>query len=235
MGKKNAGLFTLLFLLVLTLLFPIELRSEFYKYIDRDGTIHFVDDESKIPNEYRDNVTVYEDKSGHLSEHERSVILEREQRELEDLRKRETEEELAEEKRQEGQIAQKKYEMKVIVKGNHVFVPVTLGYGGKEIEVLLLLDTGAELITLHQEIADQLNIKQSKRVAVRVVGGKVIRARLTKLSYVKVGPHEKTDIYLLIIGHRGPSVRHDGLLGMNFLRGLEYSIDFKNQVIKWKP
>jgi len=189
---------------------------------------------SKIPLEYRDKVTVYKDESRDVSEQGQSVILRGASRESEDLQNRKTEQES-----QGERIAQEEYrkslEMKVTIRGNQVLVPATLDYGGKEIEALLLLDTGAELLTLHRETADQLNIKQSKKVAVQVTGGKVIKARLVKLTHVIVGPHKKTNVHALIIGHKGPSVKHDGLLGMNFLRDLEFSIDFKNQVIKWKP
>ena len=31
-----------------------------------------------------------------------------------------------------------------------------------------------------------------------------------------------------------PTGKNDGLLGMNFLRGLNYRIDFVNQVITWE-
>ena len=52
------------------------------------------------------------------------------------------------------------YETPVIIKGNQVLVPVTLGYGSKKTEALLLLDTGASIITLFQEIFEQLAIKR---------------------------------------------------------------------------
>jgi len=37
-----------------------------------------------------------------------------------------------------------------------------------------------------------------------------------------------------VVVHKGPPVKFGGLLGMDFLRGLKYYIEFKNQTIKWE-
>jgi hypothetical protein len=42
------------------------------------------------------------------------------------------------------------------------------------------------------------------------------------------------DASVLIIPHEGAPVKYSGLLGMNFLKQVEYSIDYKNEVIRWK-
>ena len=125
-------------------------------------------------------------------------------------------------------------ETKVIIKGNQVLVPVILGNGGNKTEVLLLLDTGASIITLHRAAAGKLEIKNTNKVSITVVGGTTIRADVTKLDYVRVGPKVKKNIYTSIIDHKGPSVSHQGLLGMNFLMGFDYQIDYKRQVIIWR-
>ena len=142
-------------------------------------------------------------------------------------------------KRQQQKVAKEKYlqslQTIVAIDGNRVLVPVKLGYRGKEVEVTLLLDTGASITTVHQQIADQLYITQTKKAAAKVISGKILDFKTAKISYIKVGPL-KLDIPLVgIIKHKGPAVSHNGLLGMDFLRHFDYSIDFEKGVIEWKP
>jgi hypothetical protein len=67
-----------------------------------------------------------------------------------------------------------------------------------------------------------------------VIGGGTIKVRLAQLSYLTVGPHRIPDMVIGVIEHKGPVVKFDGVLGMDFLSAVNYELDLKNQVINWE-
>jgi predicted aspartyl protease len=128
-------------------------------------------------------------------------------------------------------------ETKVIITGNHVLVPVTLEYKGRTVNAALVLDTGASVTMINTDIADQLGIEPSETVKGegQVVGGTFVQAAFARLGYVNVGPHTKRNMIVSIIEEKGLRERRDGLLGLDFLRGMKYYVDFKKGVINWGP
>jgi predicted aspartyl protease len=235
-------------MVLLLMCLPSDLRSEFYKYVDKEGRTFYVDDFSKIPEEYRETVNVYREKYDHLSDQEKSLIKERELEQLRQLEldnERQLNEQLLEalkieeeEKRKEAEEArqklQEKMQTRVIVDNNRILVPVTLGNGGVEVETHLLIDTGASHIALHRSIAEQLNIVSLKRGRARVVGGQSIDIEAGQISYFKVGPYNMENALVIIVSHTGEPLNYSGLLGINFLKNIQYTIDYQNQMIRWK-
>lgn len=127
------------------------------------------------------------------------------------------------------------YQTKVTVDGDRVLVPVTFRQGDRAVQVVLLLDTGATTTTISPATASRLGIDMEKTARIRgqVFGGGIIEGRSTKMDNAEVGPHNRTGMRVDIVPHMGPPVKYDGLLGMDFLRGIRYHVDFKNQVINW--
>jgi predicted aspartyl protease len=240
-------IFAALFILFCAgLIIGTPVRSEFYKYVDKDGKIFYVDDLSKVPPEYQDQIKVYEEKYDHLPEDQRSTARDQDraaeaeielehrqrlERELYEAEAREREEQ----QRQAVEKFNQKLTTKVLIEGNRVFVPVTLNNNGIEVETLLLLDTGASATVIHRSIADQLNIVTLRKGQSQVAGGSTIQTDVGKISFLKVGPIKLIDPHVLIISHKGPGAKNKGLLGMNFLRSVQYQIDFEKQEIKWIP
>ena len=225
-----------------------DLRAEFYRYVDDEGNTYFVDDISSIPEKYRNQIKVYREKYDNLAGDERSEAVQRENetvRAKEEEHQRQIEETLLqtqqiedEERHKQAEAARhnllKKSETKVILEGNRILVPVTFNNEGVELDVVLLLDTGATQIVLNRQVADQLNVVTVQKGLAQVAGGSSIQTQVGKVSYIKVGPYKMKDAGVLIIPHEGAPVNYSGLLGMNFLKNVEYSIDYKNQVIRWK-
>ena len=124
-------------------------------------------------------------------------------------------------------------ETQVIIRGNQVLVPVKLGYRGKEVSSRLLLDTGASTTLITQKVGKRLNIKAARSGAVRVADGRTVPVYTVNLDYIVVGPHRIAKFRTNMIDFRGHPPSFDGLLGMNFLRHVNYRVDFKRQVISW--
>ena len=65
-GARNGFLVIFGTLACMLLLFSWDLNAAFYKYVDKEGRIYYVDDLSKVPSEYQDQVQVYKEKYDYL-------------------------------------------------------------------------------------------------------------------------------------------------------------------------
>lgn len=223
-----------LFLLLFFIMNPTISHAEFYKYVDENGQVHFVDDINKIPAQHRYDLNRYKEKYDDLKPEEKSQKLAEDHRRVEELRTKEAAEKAKRQRELDKEELLKHLETKVIINGNQILVPVTMWVGYNKVNTLLLLDTGATVVVLHKKIADQVNLTPIQKGKIRVAGGNVIDSYRGRLSRFVVGPYKVENIGVTVIEYQGPKIGYSGLLGMNFLRNVKYTIDYQNQVIRWQ-
>jgi len=117
--------------------------------------------------------------------------------------------------------------------GNGVIVPVTFGYKGRQINMKLLVDTGAEYTAVYEPATETYQIEDYIPLTAVVAGGAELDAKGLKVEYLKVGPKIQKNAKVVVIKQAGAPTEYNGLLGMSFLGEFRYSIDLKRQVIVW--
>jgi hypothetical protein len=240
---KFTKYYSVLFLILL-LLHPAALKSEFYEYIDENGVKSYTDDQSLIPENQREDIKTHKEKYDHLSEEQKAVQVEKEQKEIKKLQEK-TQADLdrfeqqkeADRKKQQKIERQKRLDAlktPIIISRNKILLPVSIKYSNKEITVPLLLDTGSTVTSVNQFVAEQLNINTGESSAVMVAGGGIIRTKRVKVQHIKIGPKILKAHKIMILNHNGNATNHQGLLGQDFLQRFRYTIDYANSVILWE-
>ena len=222
-------LFRTLLICSLILTIPVAGMTGIYKYRDANGQLHFVDDESRVPAEFRDDMTS-------ISESQESLTGYGSQ----NNRPKSVATPLLEQKKPDSRATKKKrraHQTPVEIKGNRVLVPVEVAYGNRTTRLNLLLDTGASRTLFHSKALARLDIDAEEGVTTYGVGvgGYRIKTRMIEFRSITVGPFKADDAQAFVIDHRNSRVAYDGLLGMDFLRYLSYEIDYENQTIHWQP
>ncbi len=234
MKKRNSLLkVVLLFIGMFFFLPPGLCLAEFYRYVDENGVVHYVDDRSRVPEEHQRQIKVYVEKYDHLAESERLIMLQKD-REM-DVKRQLEEQRLRDQREQEARL--KRLETDVTIIANQVLVPVTLGHGLRETEALFLLDTGASHLVLFNELARKLNLESNQKGLSLVAGGTFIETDLIVLDHFKLGPLDLKNVAATVIRHETQSteaVRFSGLLGMDILRNAPFVIDVENEKIRWQ-
>lgn len=227
---------------------PGPAAAEFFKYTDRQGRTHFVDELWKIPAEYQGQAGRYREKYDHLSEGQKAQVvqsdLDRQQeaeqerrqqidRQLDDLRRQEEEERLRRAERERLQEL-RATETPVTIANNQILVPVAFANGGLETDAHLIMDTGATHTVLYRPVATRLNILTIAKGQSKVAGGQTLHSEVGKVDAMRVGPITARDFPVVILSFEGGAPAYAGLLGMDFLSRVDYTIDYDAKVVRWK-
>ena len=223
--KKLSLLF---FLLICSVLIAGPAMAVIYKYVDDNGHLVFVDDESKIPPQHRQKTAPIKERTDNLTSEEleayqEQLTEERSERLLRRKAQRETE---LNEQRNEHQTP-------VMIRGNRVMVSAEVAVRNRVAHVILLLDTGASRTVLHRPSLEKLPLKEGEKGKAQIAGGHVIPTEKVTVRYLDVGPFREKSAEIMLLDPVRPNLPYDGLLGNDFLRRHPYTIDYEKEVIYW--
>jgi len=216
----------ILLIVCMLLATPLTGYADIYKYRDKDGRLNFVDDENKIPAEYRDRTKSIAEADNALGAFDSPA----ENDDIDALT--DQEEEFDNDSISE---VPEEYQTPIVINGNRVLVPVEVALGNRVAKLSLLLDTGASATVLHRSSLSELDLPSGKRFKARVAGGGIVNSNRIKFRHINVGPFHIKKASAMVINLTGKQPPFDGMLGMDFLKHHPYQIDFETQMINWEP
>lgn len=198
--------------------------ADIFHYTDDRGRKIYVDRQSQIPAQYREQVKIRKEESQTLSTGER----ERRKKVLGNIEAQ---------KGAKGEIASieaemAKLEQKANVTGNSVRIPVEIRYLTRTVTANLIVDTGAARTILHRNVARRMGVSPKPSGQARVVGGARLPLGVMNTDALSFGPVTKEGLELAVISP-AESMDYDGLLGMDVLGSLKYEIDMDRKVVIW--
>ncbi|MGL1931376.1 MAG: retroviral-like aspartic protease family protein [Desulfotalea sp.] len=120
---------------------------------------------------------------------------------------------------------------KAWIKGNAVYVPVTISLNGKYKTKYMLLDTGCSHTSIPYSYLSGMNPKWGRKVTATVANGETMSGYNVKIDKIKVGTKSMRNFTISAYKKSGSDNR--GLLGMDFLKNRPFKIDYDNEQIIW--
>lgn len=208
---------------VLALVQPVS--AEIYHYVDERGRKVYVDRQSQIPPQFRQQVQTRQEESKTLSKSEqerRALVLERIET------RGDTEAEIG-----KIEAEMKSLEQAANVEGNSARVPVEMRYLGRTLTLNLIVDTGATRTILHRNAIRGFNAVPRPAGFATVVGGARIPTSVMTINRMAFGPIERNGAEVLVIDPQS-NQPYDGLLGMDVLSTVKYEIDLQRGLVIWE-
>ena len=97
----------------------------------------------------------------------------------------------------------------------------------------MVLDSGANLVTLPQEVADKCGIKigpDDPRIVMSLADGSRITGRLVSINSVRVGKFTAENVQCAVLGAEAANA--PSLLGMSFLENFKFQVDAAKGTLK---
>lgn len=200
-------------------------EAEIYHYVDASGRKVFVDSLSQVPKQYLDQLQTRADARAaaqpEVAEVDADASIQSIRQQLDEVLKG-----------LDKAIAE--LETSVAIRGNQVIVPVRAVYGNRRADTRLLLDTGASGTVFHRQALSRLRGATYDSGTAQIANGDIIDVQAINLDRLEIGPFKIKSTRAMVIDPVGSS-RHDGLLGMDFLRQVEYRVDYDKDLIIWQP
>ncbi|OGU03708.1 MAG: hypothetical protein A2X82_10180 [Geobacteraceae bacterium GWC2_55_20] len=113
---------------------------------------------------------------------------------------------------------------------NHVIVAVSVIYKGREVKGQFVFDTGANSSVISPDIARRLDIRDSDTSVAMMQGvGSAGAVSTVVLDAIKLDGKAAGNLEVSVVRF----ANYDGLLGMDFLAGKKFQIDYHGRKIRW--